>query len=476
MLYMRLTFIFFGLAFSFFRVEGEQYTARFEGCCEEFGSKKLELIAKFLPDDPVVLDAGGLYGNEAMDFFKKWPNGTILSFEPNPHAFDILLDNTKDASNIYPFNLALNTYNGMALLFVCYGSNGNNPIFEGASSLLKPSDWMAIHYQGPKIKVPCVVLDDWCKKNQVEHIDLMWLGIEGSELQVLKSSPEILKTIKVIHTKTNFLEFRQGMTQYNDLKKFLENSGFKLLSHWYAEGFQGSAIFVRKDIFNLVFRQFYENPTPETPQQQRENIRIICTSALIPYNYEMRKEEYILGLQLIKNYGYDPYVFEACSHLAPTFLEEHANHVFYSNLNDPRLINKGVNEATSMLAGFNHYQFNDDDMIIKLTGRYHLVSRDFIQTVEDHPEVDIFVKADPNYPIPLGYVYTGCFAMRYKLFKQMLEEIDLVQMEKDLLDIERVVANFAKKFSDEGGNVMYMEDLGLSANVGSPYPPIIYRM
>lgn len=225
----------------------------------------------------------------------------------------------------------------------------------------------------------------------------------------------------------------------------------------------------------LTFREFYENPIP-MPQQQKENIHIICTSALIPYNYEMRKEEYIRCLQLVKDYGYDPYVFEACSHTAPTFLEEYANHVFYSNSNDTQLINKGVNEAVSILAGFNHYQFNDDDMIIKLTGRYHLLNREFIQTVEEHPEVDIFVKVKEEYPIPFGYAYTGCFAMRYALFKKMLEELDLMQMEKDLLDIERVVANFAKKFLDKGGNVMYMENLGLSANIGGPNPPIIYRM
>lgn len=73
----------------------------------------------------------------------------------------------------------------------------------------------------------------------------MWLDLEGLELQILASSLKILDTVKLIYTETNFLEFRKGMTQFKDLKKFLNNFGFKLLSHWYAEGLQGNAIFVK---------------------------------------------------------------------------------------------------------------------------------------------------------------------------------------------------------------------------------------
>ena len=81
----------------------------------------------------------------------------------------------------------------------------------------------------------------------------MWLDLEGLELQVLKSSPRILEKVNVIYTETNFLEFRLGMTQFTDLKTQLDNSGFKMLYHWYYEGLQGDAIFVKRELFELVF-------------------------------------------------------------------------------------------------------------------------------------------------------------------------------------------------------------------------------
>ncbi|NGX27546.1 MAG: hypothetical protein K940chlam6_01484, partial [Chlamydiae bacterium] len=125
---------------------------------------------------------------------------------------------------------------------------GQDPIFEGASSLLKPSKSQKIHYMGPQIEVPCVIFDDWCLANNIENIDFMWLDLEGFELQLLKSSPNIFKTVKVIYTETNFFKFRIGTTQYNVLKRFLETQGFKIIAHWYNESLQGDAIFVRKEL------------------------------------------------------------------------------------------------------------------------------------------------------------------------------------------------------------------------------------
>ncbi len=214
-------------------IANDPYPWRFEGICQEF------------KDNPIIFEAGGHYGVDTIKFSNKWPQATIISFEPNPNAFEKLFELSKLKNNIFPFGLAVGDFNGSAVFYLCYGTHGKDPIFEGASSLLPASESMQIHYMGPKINVDCVILDDWCKQNEITHIDFMWLDLEGMELQALKSSPEILKTVKVIYTETNFQEFRLGMTQYIELKNFLENSGFRLLSHWYQENLQGNAIFVR---------------------------------------------------------------------------------------------------------------------------------------------------------------------------------------------------------------------------------------
>ncbi len=217
-------------------------------------------------------------------------------------------------------------------------------------------------------------------------------------------------------------------------------------------------------------KKLHKNLDTIVPQNTGK-VRIVCTSALIE-PYESRRREYIDVLNLLEEYGYKPYVFEACHLTPPSFLEDYTPHVFYSSVNDSRLNNKGVNEARSMIEGFKHYHFADNDTIIKLTGRYLFDNRNFIHLVETHPEVDMFVKCDPGHHIPFGKAFTGCYAMRFNLFKEMLQNLDLVKMEKEMIDIEVEVAHFAKKLADRGDRVMYVDQIGISANIGGSFPPV----
>jgi FkbM family methyltransferase len=138
----------------------------------------------------------------------------------------------------------------MSTFYVCYGSTGDEPIYEHASSLLKPSPEMEVHYQGPELGVECVVLDDWCHQNGVDHIDYLRLDVQGSELQVLQSSPQILSGVKVIDVATNFFPFRIGTTMYQDLNEFLTTSGFTLISHCYREKLEGNALYINDHFFD----------------------------------------------------------------------------------------------------------------------------------------------------------------------------------------------------------------------------------
>lgn len=240
-------------------LKADPYPEKFEGNFKDWQNKQKELISFFLPKNPVILIAGGLYGNEALNFKICWKKSNIIVFEPNPHAFEILSSRVKDKDiKIYP--LALNIFSSITQFYVCHGSDGKSPIFEHASSLLPPSSSMKIHYKGPIIDVLSVNLDEWCMINGVDHIDFMRLNLQGMELQCLKSSPKILKTVKAIHINTFMYPFRSGMTKYMNLKNFLERKGFVLLSHWYRENLEGNAIFIRKDFFySLKTDNFLKN-------------------------------------------------------------------------------------------------------------------------------------------------------------------------------------------------------------------------
>lgn len=226
------------------------------GLFQSIGKIDIQMLPQFLPYNPIVVEAGALYGSETIRTAKLWPKGRVIAFEPNPHAFSILKKKTKESmvSNIQIHNLALCNYNGTVPLNICYGMKGDDPAFEYASSVLPLTPDMQIYCKGVQIETPCVILDDWCEQAGIDHIDLLRLEIEGFELPVLESSPNILKTVKVIYVKTIAHPHRLGMTQYPDLKRFLEKSNFVLLSHWYQPEIIGYAIFLNREIFDAYFK------------------------------------------------------------------------------------------------------------------------------------------------------------------------------------------------------------------------------
>jgi FkbM family methyltransferase len=253
------------VAFSLLMVAGSlcaetsPYVFQFEGRFEKlFQAGRYDLIEKIIEPNDVILEAGAFDGTDTIGLAKMVPEGKVISFEPNPPRYAELVERAKNVYNVNTFPFALGEKNGTILFYVCYGAQ-YDPCYEGASSALPPSESMKINYQGPRIEVPCFVLDDWCKDNNQRKIDFMWLDLEGYELQVLKSSPQILSTVKAMYVETNFYEFRQGMTQYKDLRRFLEKNGFRLLSHGYYKGYQGNAIFVRADLFDEIVQKISSN-------------------------------------------------------------------------------------------------------------------------------------------------------------------------------------------------------------------------
>lgn len=203
------------------------------------------LAPYFLPYNPIIVDIGGYegQGTECLLNYCKH-GGQVIIFEPNPNAYHSLISRFQAQENVFIFNLAVSDRKGSAKLFSRKGD-----LDERASLLveLKNTDTYSID-------VSCVILDEWCEENQLEKIDFLKMDVEGYELQILKSSPKILKTVKVICTKTNLKKTRKNITVFSDLKNNLEKMGFEMLAHWYQEGLQGEATFIRKEIYDALFR------------------------------------------------------------------------------------------------------------------------------------------------------------------------------------------------------------------------------
>ncbi len=219
-------------------------------------TETLDLAKQFLPDNPVIIDAGAHDGTESTVMAKQWPNGHVHAFEPVPEIYQCLLNTTKDFSNISTYNFALSHANEAAEMFISeWVQELGTP--SHSSSLLYPKDHLiyAPHVVFPKlIMVDTFTIDTWAVNNNIDHVDMLWLDMQGVELNVIKASPNILKGVKVILTEVEFVEAYEGQYLYDELKSWLEELGFVLMATNFNpnnprerfDTYCGDALFVRK--------------------------------------------------------------------------------------------------------------------------------------------------------------------------------------------------------------------------------------
>ncbi|MBY0110251.1 MAG: FkbM family methyltransferase [Candidatus Babeliaceae bacterium] len=207
----------------------------------------LKIVKKYLPDNPIILEAGSFDGEDTIFVANFWPYSTIYSFEPVPQIYKKFCKNTKKYAQIKGFNIALGDSCGKKSFYV--SSDAKTPhIPSQSSSLLQPKEHLiyAPHIQFNKvIEVDCFTIDAWAAENNVKKIDLMWLDMQGNELQTLQASPNILNTIKAIITEVEFVEAYKGQSLYEDVKQWLESQGFTLVALSTTPEWFGDAIFVR---------------------------------------------------------------------------------------------------------------------------------------------------------------------------------------------------------------------------------------
>lgn len=202
-----------------------------------------DTIKPFLPDKPIILEAGAHSGKDTIRMKKFWPHSTIHVFEPIPSLFAQLQKRTQEYSEIFCYNTALANQVGTATMYLSSGRT------DACSSLLPPQGLLQerpdIVFE-QTITVPTTTIDTWAQENNIDHIDFMWLDLQGTELSVLQGAPHILTTVRAIHTEINETERYTGNVLYTELQAFLEQHGFRAhLKAIHKYGW-GNALFVKE--------------------------------------------------------------------------------------------------------------------------------------------------------------------------------------------------------------------------------------
>lgn len=149
------------------------------------------------------------------------------------------------------------------------------------------------------------------------------------------------------------------------------------------------------------------------------------------YQYNLRKEYYINGINKLKHVikiknieDYKIIIIEN-NGLRSTYLDSLECEVYYTNNNFLQNQNKGYKELEDILNCIYHYNINDNDFIVKMTGRYVLDDNsEFMNIIKNINDVkyDCVIKYG-SFGNPLNYkcndCITGLIGMRCMYIKKI---------------------------------------------------------
>jgi FkbM family methyltransferase len=125
----------------------------------------------------------------------------------------------------------------------------------GASSVFEPTERVVgvdLFNGLEKTTVPCKRIDTWAKENDIKSIDVVWQDCQGSEIPTLEGFGKLLDTVKVIATEAETGELyhtskKYEPTQYEQLKKYLEDKGFVEVSFDQPWPLECDIIYIKKE-------------------------------------------------------------------------------------------------------------------------------------------------------------------------------------------------------------------------------------
>ena len=161
--------------------------------------KKMEQLADSveLQDCNNVLDIGANVGLYSYFLALKYPNANFYIIEADKRLTNVIEKNTKTIKNKKIFELAVSNSSDLMLdFFVSLNSAQTNSLVKENVEIFDDNIL--------KMSVNNIKIDEFCKQNSINDVDVYKIDIQGGELSALESSVEILKNTKLMQIEFCF--------------------------------------------------------------------------------------------------------------------------------------------------------------------------------------------------------------------------------------------------------------------------------
>jgi FkbM family methyltransferase len=181
--------------------------------------------------NPVIVEAGCNDGEHTRWFADAFERPTIYCFEPDRRAIRRFRANLGRRSNIQLFEMALSDHAGKIDFYPSGGSGDGKTTppspgeWDYSGSIRRPKEHLDVY---PSVtfdsvtKIEATTLDLWRREREVEVIDLLWMDVQGAEMDVFRGAAESLKRTRYIFTEYSNQEFYEGQLSLPHLLNYLK--------------------------------------------------------------------------------------------------------------------------------------------------------------------------------------------------------------------------------------------------------------
>lgn len=143
----------------------------------EYCDAEIKIISSLLPNNAVIYDVGANIGSHTVSFSNLFPNGSVISFEPNPKNFQILIKNIEvnQCRNVRAYPVAVMSQSGKTTIEEFNESElGNFGVIRAGSGSLA---------------CPALALDDLSEPDPA----VIKIDVEGFETGVLQGAKSMIE-------------------------------------------------------------------------------------------------------------------------------------------------------------------------------------------------------------------------------------------------------------------------------------------
>ena len=207
---------------------------REKGGSSDVAPQFVRLARGLLYDRPVICDIGSRDALEGIALMRLLNGKQLHVFEPNPSAARLCRQNLSkfadgEKSDIQVFNeVAVSDTVGQLKFYPVNISLSDNKDI-GFSSLFRINpDYTRRrgHIVQGEVIVNAITLDDYFIGKQ--NPDILWIDVEGAELQVLRGATRVLTNVKLIHIEVSFRPMQVGKPLFWEISRYLKKQGFSL--------------------------------------------------------------------------------------------------------------------------------------------------------------------------------------------------------------------------------------------------------